>query len=140
MHPYPLIALDGMFVACGTSLCVVSPGVEERGVLPLFYLCSVNRNLFPFTRQPPFWTIQGVTKVLVRFPAFIVSNCAFVIWETAVIVTSRLSYTPSMVHFSQKSGLLQIALVRENITVQISLSKMKDFMGAALTCKCELRL
>lgn len=118
-----------MFVACGTSLCVVSPGVEERGVLPLFYLCSANRNLFPFTRQPPFWTIQGVTTVLVRFTAFIVSNCAFVIWETAVIVTSRLSYTPSVVHFSQKSGLLQIALVRETIAVQISLSKMKDFGG-----------
>lgn len=140
MHLYPLIALDGMFVACGTSLCVVSPGVEERGVLPRFYLCSANRNLFPFTRQPPFWIIQGVTKVLVHFTAFIVSNCAFVIWETAFIVTSRLSYTPSMVHFSQKSGLLQIALVRENITVQISLSKMEDFMGAALTCKCELCL
>lgn len=109
-------------------------------MLPLFYLCSVNRNLFPFTRQPPFWIIQGVTKVLVYFTAFIVSNGAFVIWETAFIVTSRLSYPPSMVHFSQKSGLLQIALVRGNITVQVSLSKMKDFMGAALTCKCELCL
>lgn len=94
----------------GLLSCSFLWGWGKGGVLPLFYLCSANKILFPFTRKSPFWIVQGVTKALVHFTAFIVSNRAFGLWETAFIVTSRLSYT--QVCFPQKPGLLQIALVR----------------------------